>query len=211
MPGPLSDTESSIPRAVCREVVTVRRPRALDGALGGLRSLVSDTAMNLAKYRWPVFSRSLWQTVSGFFPDVVVAHNFHMAAYLLELAGPARLLREQNVDSDLMERYAATCGNPALALFARLQARRLRAEKARPAPRADFDDYLTRLGIHDITNFIDNSAGCQKILSQPFFGAVTAHDYSPSVSTSENNFWQVRSTVFSTSLTLRFFNSAIFS
>jgi polysaccharide biosynthesis protein PslH len=124
-------------RSACREVVTVRRPRTRDGVAGALRSLASDTAMNLAKYRWPVYSRALWQTVSSFFPDVVVAHNFHLAAYLLELAGPARILREQNIDSDLMERYAATCGNPALAVFARLQARRILADEARIAPRVD--------------------------------------------------------------------------
>lgn len=124
-------------RRVCREVVTVPRPRGLDGPVGALRSLVSDTAMNLAKYHWPVFSRALWQTVSGFFPDVVVAHNFHMASYLLELAGPARILREQNIDSDLMERYAATCGNPALAVFARMQARKIRADEVRIAPRVE--------------------------------------------------------------------------
>ena len=36
-----------------------------------------------------------------------------------------------------MERYAATCGNPALAVFARMQARRIRADEARIAPRVE--------------------------------------------------------------------------
>ena len=64
--------------------------------------------------------------MSTFQPDVVVAHHLHMGSYLLELAGPALILREHNIDSDLMERYAATFRNPAMAGFVRHQARKIR-------------------------------------------------------------------------------------
>jgi glycosyltransferase involved in cell wall biosynthesis len=123
-------------RSVCRQVVTVQRPRTLDGVAGGVRSLLSDVAMNLAKYRWPVYSRALRQMMSSFRPEVVVAHNLHMGSYLLELAGPALILREQNIDSDLMARYAATFRNPAMAGFVRQQARKVREAEILIAPRA---------------------------------------------------------------------------
>jgi glycosyltransferase involved in cell wall biosynthesis len=131
----LDPQAADVARSVCRQVVTVRRPRTLDGVAGALRSLVSDVAMNLAKYRWPVYSRALQQMMSGFHPDVVVANNLHMGGYLLELAGPARILREQNIDSDLMERYAATFRNPAIAAFVRQQARKVREAEIRIAHR----------------------------------------------------------------------------
>jgi polysaccharide biosynthesis protein PslH len=124
-------------RPVCRKVVTVRRPRRLDGIAGGVRSLWSDVAMNLAKYRWPSFSRALQRMVSDFRPHVVVANNLHMGGYLLELAGPARILREQNVDSDLMERYARTLRNPVMAAIARHQARKILVTEGEIALRAD--------------------------------------------------------------------------
>jgi polysaccharide biosynthesis protein PslH len=123
-------------RSVCRQVVTVRRPRILDGVAGVGCSLLSGVAMNLAKYRWPVYSRALRRMMSSFRPDVVVANNLHMGCYLLELAGPALILREQNIDSDLMERYAATFRNPALAAFVRQQAGKVREAEIRIAPRA---------------------------------------------------------------------------
>jgi polysaccharide biosynthesis protein PslH len=123
-------------RSLCSQVVKVRRPRARDGVAGGLRSLLSDVAMNLAKYRWPAYSRALRQTISSFRPDVVVAHNLHMGGYLLELTGPGLILREQNIDSDLMARYAATLRNPAMAGFARHQARKILLTERTIAPRA---------------------------------------------------------------------------
>jgi polysaccharide biosynthesis protein PslH len=114
-------------RSVCQEVATVRRPRALDGVGGAAWSLPSRVAMNVAKYRWPVYSRALERAVTRFRPDVVVAHHLHMGSYLRELEGPVRILREHNIDSDLMDRYAATLRNPLLAGFARQQARKIRA------------------------------------------------------------------------------------
>lgn len=130
------DEAARVVRSVCREVVTVRRPRTLDGVVGGAWSLLSSVAMNLAKYRWSVYSRALRQMMPSFRPDVVVANNLHMGSYLLELAGPVLILREQNIDSDLMERYAATFRNPAVAGFVRQQARKVREAEIRIAPRA---------------------------------------------------------------------------
>jgi glycosyltransferase involved in cell wall biosynthesis len=120
------DAAAAVVRSVCRQVVTVRRPRTLDGIGGGVRSLLSGVAMNLAKYRWPVYSEALQEMMSAFQPEVVVAHHLHMGGYLPGLAGPVLILREHNIDSDLMERYAATFRNPALALFVRHQARKIR-------------------------------------------------------------------------------------
>jgi len=122
-------------RSVCGHVLTVPRPRRLDGVAGAARSLVSDVAMNLAKYRWPVYSRALQQTMSRFQPDVVVAHNLHMGCYLPGLTGPSLIMREQNIDSDLMERYAGTLRSPVMAAFARNQAFKIRKTERQIAPR----------------------------------------------------------------------------
>jgi glycosyltransferase involved in cell wall biosynthesis len=92
--------------------------------------------MNLAKYRWPVATQALERMLAEFRPDVVVANNLHMGSYLLGLAGPALILREQNIDSDLMERYAATFRNPFMAAFVRRQARLVRKAETAIAPRA---------------------------------------------------------------------------
>jgi len=116
---------------ICWEAEVVRRPRSLDGVVGGARSLLTQTAMNLAKYRWPVFTDALTAFISNWKPDVVVAHHLHMAPYLGEVFGPARVLREHNVDSELMFRYAESLHNPAMAAFARRQADQIRATERR--------------------------------------------------------------------------------
>ena len=122
-------------RTTCRDVEIVRRPRTLDGVVGGARSVLSNMAMNMAKYRWPEFSKALAGVVARWNPDVVVAHHLHMSSYLLEVQGPATILREHNIDSDLMGRYSRTIRNPALAAFARQQAEQIRQLEARIAPR----------------------------------------------------------------------------
>ena len=117
--------------AVCREIGIVKRPKTLDGVVGGARSLLSNVAMNMAKYRWQEFSNALAGTIARWNPDVIVAHHLHMGSYLLETNGPATILREHNIDSVLMGRYAETLRNPALASFARRQAEQIRdLEKA---------------------------------------------------------------------------------
>lgn len=121
--------------ATCAFVETVRRPRTLDGAAGGVRSVLSSTAMNLAKYRWSAFTQTLRWAVTKWQPDIVVAHHLHMGSYLLDVRGPVPILREHNVDSNLMERYAATLRNPAMAGFARRQAELIRDTEEKLCPR----------------------------------------------------------------------------
>jgi glycosyltransferase involved in cell wall biosynthesis len=119
------------------ETELVRRPRTLDGVVGGARSLITSSAMNLAKYRWPVFSEALASFLERWSPDIVVAHHIHMAPYLQEVRSAYRVLREHNVDSVLMERYAASLSNPAMAAFARRQAEQIRDTERRLCPQAD--------------------------------------------------------------------------
>lgn len=140
---PDSDTLQAI-GTVCGAVEAIRRPRSLDGVVGGARSLITTTAMNLAKYRWPVFSEALQRFVNRWKPDVVVAHHLHMAPYLDEIHGPVRILREHNVDSDLMARYAATLRNPAMAAFARRQVEQIRETERRLLPKMDECLAITR-------------------------------------------------------------------
>ncbi|TPW12229.1 MAG: group 1 glycosyl transferase [bacterium] len=119
----------------CSEAEIVRRPRALDGVVGGARSLLTSTAMNLAKYRWPVFSDALKGFLDRWSPDLIVAHHLHMGHYLPEVRGTATILREHNVDSDLMARYSETLANPAMAGFAVRQSDQIRSTEARLCPR----------------------------------------------------------------------------
>lgn len=123
--------------SVCSRVKVVRRPRTLDGMVGGARSLLSSMAMNLAKYRWPVFSQAVKEAVAQWEPDVVVAHHLHMGSYLFEVPQGVRILREHNVDSVLMSRYAESLRNPAMAGFARRQADQIRETEIRLLPRLD--------------------------------------------------------------------------
>jgi glycosyltransferase involved in cell wall biosynthesis len=120
---------------VCVEAEVVRRPRTLDGVVGGARSLLTSTAMNLAKYRWPVFSDALQCFIARWEPDVVVGHHLHMGHYLPEVHGSATILREHNIDSDLMARYSETLANPAMAGFASRQSDQIRSTEARLCPR----------------------------------------------------------------------------
>lgn len=123
--------------AVCARVEVVHRPRLLDGVVGGARSLLSNMAMNIAKYRWSDFTRALGRVVAEWNPDIVVAHHLHMSGYLLELSGPVTILREHNIDSDLMDRYARTLGNPAMAAFASRQADQIRDLEKQVTPRVN--------------------------------------------------------------------------
>ncbi|MDZ4804261.1 MAG: glycosyltransferase [Candidatus Eisenbacteria bacterium] len=119
----------------CTEAEIVRRPKSLDGVVGGARSLLTSTAMNLAKYRWPVYSDALQSFLDRWSPDLVVAHHLHMGHYLPEVRGTATILREHNVDSDLMARYSETLANPAMAGFASRQSDQIRNTEARLCPK----------------------------------------------------------------------------
>ena len=132
-----SGVELGALHTVCSSVRVIRRPRSLDGVVGGARSLLSSLAMNLAKYRWPVFGKAVKEAMTQFNPDIVVAHHLHMAGYLMDIQDCVRILREHNVDSVLMARYAESLSNPAMASFARRQADQIRETETRLCPRID--------------------------------------------------------------------------
>jgi polysaccharide biosynthesis protein PslH len=159
--------------ATCALVKTVRRPRTLDGAVGGVRSLLSSTAMNLAKYRWSAFTETLRAAVAGWQPDIVVAHHLHMGGYLLDIRGPVPILREHNVDSDLMERYAVTLRNPALAGLARRQAELIRATEERLCPRVARCLMITPDDETRLKQLVPNA------ITAVVPGAVNAAEYTP--------------------------------
>ncbi len=131
-------------KSVCREVRWVRRPKSLDGVVGGVRSLLSSMAMNLAKYKWPVFAQELAAARKEWQPDIVVAHHLHMGGYLLGIDDALTVLREHNVDSDLMARYADSLKNPAMAAMARRQSEQIRDTETRILPRVQQVMMITR-------------------------------------------------------------------
>jgi glycosyltransferase involved in cell wall biosynthesis len=159
--------------SVCRRVEIVRRPRNLDGVMGGARSLLSNMAMNIAKYRWPEFTRAVSRVVTEWSPDIVVAHHLHMASYLLELKGPVTILREHNIDSDLMARYAQTLRNPAMAAFAWRQAEQIRELEMRVAPRVNRCVVIT----HDDRQMLKKLAPTASIDVLP--GVIDPERYTP--------------------------------
>lgn len=120
---------------ICGVVRTVRRPRGRNGVVGMLRNIFSDTALNLARYRWPIYQAELDSLCREWTPDLLVAHHLHMAPYALQVPGAAAVLREHNVDSQLMKRFATAAANPVTRALAGAQAARIRREEARLAPR----------------------------------------------------------------------------
>lgn len=158
---------------VAHEAELVRRPKTLDGVVGGARSLLSSTAMNLAKYRWPVFSEALRGFVERWKPDIVVAHHLHMGVYLPEVTGAATILREHNLDSDLMARYAKSLRNPAMASFADRQVAQIREAEMRLLPRVGRCLMITAEEETKVGQFVQGA----KTTVLP--GAIDLSDYTP--------------------------------
>ncbi len=105
-----------------------------NSAGGALLNIFSDLPYTISKYRSPDFLRLLVKFTQDHPVDVVHIDHLHMAAYGVALkrrSGPPIVLREHNVESVIMERYADHASNPAMRAYARLQQRRLRAYESR--------------------------------------------------------------------------------
>jgi glycosyltransferase involved in cell wall biosynthesis len=102
-------------------------PPPLQAAVEGLFGRWPYT---LARYRSAAFSATLRERVAALTPAYVLANNLHMAPYLESLGGIPTVLREQNVEHLWMERYARERGAAPAALYARVQAARLKRAEA---------------------------------------------------------------------------------
>ncbi len=84
----------------------------------------------LARYRSAACDAAVRETVARDRPAFALVHNLHMATYADALGGTPLVLREQNVEHRWMARYARSLGARPAALYARLQAARLRRAEA---------------------------------------------------------------------------------
>lgn len=112
-------------RALGLRVVRVpHRPPATPVA--AWRGLVGRWPYTLARFRSTALDRAVGALVAQTRPAWAMAQNLHTATVVDALGDTPMILREQNVEHVWMARYAASLGVGPAALYARLQAVRLR-------------------------------------------------------------------------------------
>ena len=98
----------------------------------------------LARYRDTHFHAMLQRLVREVRPTFALINHLHLATYADALEGTALVLREHNVESRWLARYAATRTNPLVRAYAQHQASRMRTAEAQLCERMDLV-----LAIHD--------------------------------------------------------------
>lgn len=121
----------------CAQVVTVPY-RPVGRRIGMMRTLLVAVPYTIAKFRSIEMVRQVERlAVSGQF-DLVHIDHLHMAQYARHLpANVPVVLREHNVESVIMDRFAKRAFNPLIKGYATLQARRLRRYEATVCPGFD--------------------------------------------------------------------------
>jgi len=95
---------------------------------GAFFNIFTDFPYTVSKYRSPEFMHRILEFIKANPVDVVHVDHLHMAGYGLALKkkfGVPVVLREHNVESVIMGRFADHARNPFLKSYARLQQRRL--------------------------------------------------------------------------------------
>jgi len=136
---PPDEPEVAAPAELARlGVEVVRVPHAPSPrALAVARSLFDPEPVALARYRSPRLEHELAGLVVKLEPDFVMLHHLHLAACAAACRPAPVVLRQHNVESLWWERYAASLGNPLTRIYARDQARRMRAAEARRCAAVD--------------------------------------------------------------------------
>ena len=133
---PAAEARVALEGICARVEVVARRLRSpLSAALGSLRSGEPHTLV-------PFVSAEMGRRVAELADpgriDLVQVEMVHMARYEAALpVGLPRILRTHNVESAILERYAAHRRNPLVAAYAALQSRRLRRYEADACARFD--------------------------------------------------------------------------
>lgn len=127
----------------CERIIPIQG-RTTYSAWGMASNLFSTTPYTIVKF----FSEDMWRAVReiGHSGTIDLAHidQLHMAQYVHAL--PPELpvaLRQQNIESVLMRRYAERAANPMVRAYATLQAGRLYRYESGMAPRFDLCTTLT--------------------------------------------------------------------
>ncbi len=107
--------------------VTHRPPSAAASAWAGL---AGPWPYTLARYRSVACDMAVREAVARERPAFALVHHLHMATYADALGGTPLVLREHNVEHLWMARYARSLGPRPAAIYARIQAARLRRAEA---------------------------------------------------------------------------------
>lgn len=120
--------------AITAEVVCVpHRPPATAMALW--RGAAGRWPYTLARYQDPAFRRAVREAIARRRPEFALVNHLHLAPYVAELDGVPMVLRAHNAEHRWMARQAGS-RRGASALYARLQARRLRSAERELCERA---------------------------------------------------------------------------
>jgi len=138
--------DSPEPAALTRLGVRVERvpftPPPLPVAL--VRGTWGRWPHTLARYRSARAARAIRAVADRVRPRLVLVNHLHLATYLIELAPATVVLRQHNVESEWLARFAASRRNPLARAYVSLQAKRMRAAERELCEAADLV-----LAIHD--------------------------------------------------------------
>lgn len=112
-------------------------------AMAALAGTFGRWPYTLARYRSRTFDSAIRAAVDRDRPELVMINHLHLATYADSLGGAARVLRQHNVESLWLERYANSLRGPSRE-FALFQARRMRSAEGRLCSAMDLV-----LAIHD--------------------------------------------------------------
>jgi glycosyltransferase involved in cell wall biosynthesis len=101
--------------------------------LGAALNLMSSIPYNISKYRSLKFEQALSSLLKKRKFDVIHIDHLHMASYAevcRQYSSAPIILREHNVESVIMDRYAEVMKNPLMRRYLRLQVRRLRRHES---------------------------------------------------------------------------------
>lgn len=133
-------TEESEPcvatlRQHCSQISAIRHDTATTRS-GMMKNLFSSMPYTMAKFVSPKMAAEVRAITHSGAVDLVHVDHLHMAGYIDQVPrGLPVVLREHNIESAILQRFADLSSNPAIRLYAGFQARRLSRYEAAMAPR----------------------------------------------------------------------------
>lgn len=124
-------------RPYCDQISVIRHNTATSRS-GVLKHLFSSTPYTMAKFFSPRMAAEVRAITHSGAVDLVHVDHLHMAGYIDQIPpGLPIVLREHNIESAILRRFAEHASNPAIRWYAGLQARRLKRYEAAIAPLFD--------------------------------------------------------------------------
>jgi glycosyltransferase involved in cell wall biosynthesis len=135
--APNADMATPVPAAVLALGIQVVRVPHRPSPWALMQGAVGRWPYTLARFRSRRLDGVLADLARRERPRFALIHHLHLAPSIEALQGVPAVLREHNVESVWLERYAASLKNPASRGYARHQARRMRDTEAERVARAD--------------------------------------------------------------------------